>query len=189
MNRDANPSPELTDRQLYILSVLIQAYTDHPEPVSSKQLVDDYKLNVSSATVRNELALLEQLGMVRAPHTSAGRIPTEEGYRYFVRHLVTDNNLALPEQRIIRAEFDKIPRDLKQWVNTAAQVLASRTRTAALVTEPRSREATFKHMQLITTQGHLVLMVLVLEGGDVLQQMLTLAEVASQEQLSSIAAM
>jgi heat-inducible transcriptional repressor len=189
MTRDASIHPELTDRQLYILSALIRAYTDHPEPVSSKQLVEEYEVNVSSATVRNELAVLEQLGMVRAPHTSAGRIPTEEGYRYFVGHLIHEKALSEAEQRTIRAEFEKIPRQMKQWIQTAALVLASQTQTAALVTEPRALATTFKHMELISTQGHLVLMVLVLEGGDVLQQMLTLTTITSQDQLTQVTAM
>lgn len=189
MTTDASIYPELTDRQLYILSALIRAYTEHPEPVSSKQLVEEYDLNVSSATVRNELAILEQLGMVRSPHTSAGRVPTEEGYRYFVGHLIHEKALTEAEQRSIRAEFDKIPRQMKQWIRTAAAVLAAHTQTAALVAEPHARAATFKHMELISTQGHLVLMVLVLEGGDVLQHMLTLTTITGQEQLTQITAM
>ena len=88
MNRDASSNPELTERQLQILSALIRSHIHEPEPVSSKQLVEDADLGVSSATVRNELAVLEQLEMIRAPHTSAGRIPTEKGYSYFVKHLL-----------------------------------------------------------------------------------------------------
>lgn len=189
MSTDATPIPELTERQLYILSVLIRAYTQHPEPVSSKQLVEEYDLNVSSATVRNELAILEQLGMVRSPHTSAGRIPTEEGYRYFVQHLLTDQELPAVDQKSIQEEFKNAAQDIRKWVNTAATVLARHTNAAAMVTEPRSRTAHFKHLQLISTYGHLVLMVLVLEGGDLLQQLLTLTEIVDQERLTQVAAM
>lgn len=176
--------PELTERQLHILAALIQAYTQVPEPVSSKQLADDYDLGVSSATVRNELGILEQLGMVRSPHTSAGRVPTEEGYRYFVRHNLATQSLSLPEQHSIKAEFEVGAQDVQNLIRTAAGILARSTSSAAIVTEPRARVARFRHAQLIHTYGQAVLMVLVLEGGDLLQQLLTLAEPVDQERLT-----
>lgn len=180
--------PELTERQLEILAAVIKAYTHIPEPVSSKQIAESTDLGVSPATIRNDLVTLEQLGFVRAPHTSAGRVPTEEGYRYFVRYLGSEKRLAPTEMRNIRAAFASSEQDLKRWIRTAAGILARHTDTAALVTEPRSKARTLKHVQLISTHGHLVLMVLVLEGGDVVQQMLTLKEIVSQERLSNVAA-
>lgn len=190
MTKDAQDHAKLTERQLHILTALIRTYTQRPEPISSKQLVDENEtLGVSSATVRNELAVLEQLGMIRAPHTSAGRIPTEEGYRYFVqRMLQEDKTLSLGEQKSLRLEFEQATRDIQSWLHTAAGILAKRTQAAALVTEPRSRMPLFKHLQLINTHGHLVLMVLVLEGGEITQQMLALAEEVSQEDLTRLAA-
>jgi heat-inducible transcriptional repressor len=189
MNQDAPSQPKLTERQLRILSALILAYTNQPEPVSSKQLSEDNALNVSSATIRNELAVLEQLGMLRSPHTSAGRVPTEQGYRYFVQHLLTAQELSIPEQQKIRAEFDLAARDMQKWVRMAAGILARRTNATALVTEPRSRAATFKNLQLISLHEKLALLVIVLDGGDLTQQMLTLEEDTDQERLSQVAAM
>lgn len=188
MNTDAKPLPELTERQLHILGALIRAYIQRPEPVSSKQLVEDNDLSVSSATVRNELGVLEQLGMLRSPHTSAGRIPTEEGYRYYVQRLLTRQELSPLDQLNIQAEFEQSARDIQKWIRTAASVLARSTHAAALVTEPRSRAVIFKHMQLIGMHGRLVLLVLVLEGGELSQQMLTLTEEVPQERLSQVAA-
>ncbi len=184
MNPDDNRIPELTERQIRILSTLIQAYTQSPEPVSSKQLADDYGLEVSSATIRNELGVLEQLGLVRSPHTSAGRVPTEEGYRYFVKHNLNTQALPVPEQQSIKAEFESTGQDVQNLVKTAANILARRTASAAIVTEPRALITRFRHVQLIHTYGQAVLMVLVLEGGDLLQQMLTLAEPVDQERLT-----
>ena len=189
MNKDANPMPELTERQLYILAALIRTYIQQPEPVSSKQLVDEQGLNVSSATVRNELAMLEQLGMIRSPHTSAGRVPTEDGYRYFVQNLLTEHDLSITERQRIKYEFREAAQDIQKWLRTAANVLARRTSAAALVTEPRSRSVSFKHLQLIGMHGNVVLLVMVLEGGELTQQMLTLREVVDQERLSQVAAM
>lgn len=189
MNKDDTRMPELTERQIHILAALIQAYTHQPEPVSSKQLAESYDLGVSSATVRNEMVVLEQLGLVRAPHTSAGRVPTEEGYRYFVKHNLTNQALSVLEQRSIKAEFEGVPGDVQNMVRMAASVLARRTDAAAIVTEPRARITRFRHVQLIHTYGQAVLMVLVLEGGDLLQQMLTLSEAVDQERLSHVAIM
>lgn len=189
MTTDARSSPKLTSRQLQLLSSLIRIYIRLHEPISSKQLAEESDVSVSSATIRNELSVLEQLGMIRAPHTSAGRIPTEDGYRYFVQHLLIEKELAPPEQERIRAEFQNAARDIQKWLQTAASVLARRTNAAALVTEPRSNSVLFKHAQLIGMHGNLVLLVLVLEGGELSQQMLTLQEEASQERLSSVANM
>lgn len=191
MNKDAGHHPELTERQLAILSALVRAYTQRPEPVSSKQIVEEYGLNVSSATVRNELVILEQLGMIKAPHTSAGRIPTEEGYRYFVQSILQQSGVGddAPEETSIRAELDYTMQDVQKLARTAANVLARSTNAAALVTEPRSLASRFRHVQLISTYGHLVLMVLVLDGGDVLQQMLTLNGTVDQERLTQISNM
>jgi heat-inducible transcriptional repressor len=189
MNIDDHHIPELTERQLHILSALIKAYTDKPEPVSSKQLVDEYELNVSSATVRNELSVLEQLGLIRAPHTSSGRVPTEEGYRYFVRHNLTFSGLTRPEMNSIRTELKTASQDVQNLMRTAASILARQTEGAAIVTEPRGKTMRFRHLQLIHTYGQAVLMVMVLEGGDIMQQMLTLAEPVQQEHLTRVALM
>src|SRR5690349_1185407 len=98
MNTDNAQLPELTRRQEEILSQIIRAYTQNPEPVSSKLLVESYNLTVSSATIRNEMAALEELGYITAPHTSAGRVPTENGYRYFVKRLINVSDLSNSEQ-------------------------------------------------------------------------------------------
>jgi heat-inducible transcriptional repressor len=188
MTTDATALPNLTERQLGILTAVIQFYTEHAEPVASKQLSEKTDLSVSSATIRNDLAVLEQLGLIRAPHTSAGRVPTEEGYRYFVNHLLKEASLPNTEQQQIRHEFDQATQDVQKWLRTAASVLARQTQTAALVTEPRYASVKFKHVQLIATHGHLVLMILVLEGGNVIQQMLTLQETPDQERLTQVSA-
>lgn len=179
---------DLTKRQEYILSLIIREYVRAANPVGSKTLVERYNLDVSSATVRNDMAALEDAGMIESPHTSAGRIPTEKGYRYFVHRLLGDTDLAPAEVRMIRHQFHQISFDLEQWMRLAASVLANTTRTASLVASPRVQEAAFKHIELIQTQGRMVLLVVVLEGGAVRQQMLCLAEPVSQEVLSSLAA-
>lgn len=179
--------PQLTRRQEDILSLIVRAYNDNPEPVSSKQIVEISDLNISSATVRNEMARLEEMGYVIAPHTSAGRIPTALGYRYVVRELMDSNSLAPSDHHYIERKFNELPVVLEQWMRQAATVLSRTAHTASLVTPPLATTSKFKHLELISIQGRLALMVLVLDGGSVHQRMLTLAEPVTQATLSETA--
>jgi heat-inducible transcriptional repressor len=133
------------------------------------------------------MAQLSEVGVLRQPHTSAGRVPTEEGYRYFVRRLLGEDDLSTDEKRMISHQFHQAPADVDEWVRLAASILAQTSRVASVVTTPHPERATFKHLELINTSGHQVLLVLVLQGGDVRQQMLTLNEVVDQENLSQMA--
>lgn len=174
----------LSKRQEYILGLLVRTYIEDGQSVGSKTLVTRYSLNVSSATVRNELASLDALGFLIQPHTSAGRVPTESGYRYFVQKLLGEYELPPREQQMIQHQFHQARLDLDQWMRLATAVLARTSAGASFITAPRPRYSRFKHVQLISTQGRLVLMVLVLYGGEVKQQMLTLAEALPQARLS-----
>jgi len=179
--------PQLSERQETILGLIIRDYIDGATPISSKALLERYNLGVSSATIRNEMVTLTEIGFLRQPHTSAGREPTEAGYRYFVQRIVGENELPLSEQRTISHQFYQARRDVDQWMRLAASVLAQHARGASLVTSPLQQMARFKHLELISTLGRTVLMVLVLSGGEVRQQMLTLAEPVSQDGLSDAA--
>jgi heat-inducible transcriptional repressor len=178
---------QLTRRQETILALIIHEYIETAEPVGSKVLVERYSLGISSATARNEMAALTETGLLRQPHTSAGRVPTEEGYRYFVRRLLGETDLPEAEKRLISHQFHQVRPDVEQWVRLAASVLAHHSRSASLVTAPRSPRALFKHLELISTQGRQVLLVLVLQGGEVRQQMLTLASNVPELQLAETA--
>ncbi len=179
--------PELTRRQEEILSLIVRAYTQQPEPVSSKHLVEKFGLNYSTATVRNEMATLEELDYIAQPHTSAGRIPTQNGYRYFVRRLIHTSDMTLVEQSHISERMQSTPLATEQWMRLAATILSRTAQTAALVTPPSAETSRFKHLELIAIQGRLVLMVLVLQEGTLHQQMITLAEPLLQLRLSDMA--
>ncbi|HEC33194.1 MAG TPA: heat-inducible transcription repressor HrcA [Chloroflexi bacterium] len=178
---------ELTPRQQTILGLVVQQFVETATPVGSRALVERYGLNVSPATVRNEMALLEELGYLTHPHTSAGRVPTDEGYRYFVERLLQETDLPLAEQRMIAHQFQQIRQDIEEWMPLAVSVLARTTHSAAVVTAPRVAHARYRHLQLISTQGRLALLILVLQGGLVKQQMLTLPEPLPQQALSEVA--
>lgn len=184
---DTGTLPALTRRQEEILSCIIRAYTDQPEPVSSKHLVETFNLTFSSATIRSEMAALEELGYIAAPHTSAGRIPTEDGYRYFVKRLIPGGDLAAHEQARIQRKLTSTPLASDQWMGVVANVLSRAASAAALVTPPVASTNRLKHLELIAVQGRLVLLILVFDGGGVHQQMLTLADSLPQALLSETA--
>lgn len=178
---------ELTERQKLILALVIREYIETAQPVGSESLQKKYRLDASPATIRNEMAVLTEAGFLRQPHTSAGRVPTEDGYRYFVRQLMGHIELPMDTRRTITHQFYQVGHDPDRWMRLAASVLAHQSKAASLVTAPHVEQARFKHLELISTRGRQVLMVLVLSGGDVRQQMLTLAEPVTQEQLSAAA--
>jgi heat-inducible transcriptional repressor len=178
----------ITPRQKLVLALVIRHYIETADPVGSKVLVDQYNLGFSSATVRNELAQLTELGYLRQPHVSAGRVPTESGYRYFVGELIGHSELPVDARRTISHQFYQARHDLDDWMRLAASVLAQHSQSASLVTAPHSSQTQFKHLELISTLGRQVLMVVVLAGGEVRQQMLVLAEPVQQERLSQVAA-
>ena len=179
--------PNLTERQKQILALVIRDYIETAQPVGSQRLVEVYDLTVSSATVRNEMVALTEMGYLRQPHTSAGRVPSEEGYRYFVGQLMGNTDLPVPTKRMIVHQFYQAGTDIERWMRLAASVLAHQSQGASVVTAPHSDSPVFKHIELINTRGRQVLMVLVMANGEIRQQMLALAEPVTQEQLSVVA--
>jgi heat-inducible transcriptional repressor len=179
--------PELTERQRTILVLLIRDYIETAQPVGSKRLVERFHLDLSPATVRNEMSALTEMGYLRQPHTSAGRVPAEEGYRVFVGQMIQKAELPASVQNTISHQFFQARPDIEQWMTLAASVLAHQSQGVSLVTAPHAETIRFKHIELISTQGRQVLMVMVMEGGEVNQQILTLAEPVTQTQLSRAA--
>jgi len=184
---NVNKMTDLSDRQRFLLSLVIHEYIRSANPVGSKHMVDQYQLDMSSATVRNELAVLTEMGYLRQPHLSAGRVPTEDGYRLFVGNIVQETELPDSTRRTISHQFYQMRQDVEGWTKLAASVLAHQSRAASLVTAPHPDQSRFKHLELISARGSQVLMVLVLMGGEILQRFITLPEPVLQEHLSSTA--
>jgi len=179
--------PELSDRQRTLLLLIIRDYIDTAQPIGSKRLADHYHLNLSPATIRNEMAALTEMGYLRQPHTSAGRVPTEDGYRYFVSQMMYQAELPESVQRTISHQFHQSGSDVEQWMTLAASILAHQSQGISVITAPHTEQVKFKHLELISTQGRQILMILVFVGGEVTQQILTLAEPVPQERLSQTA--
>lgn len=178
----------LSERQKLVLALLVRDYVETAEPISSGRLVSNFHLDVSSATVRNEMAVLEQRGFLFQPYTSAGRIPTKEGYRYYVQQLMGENQLPAHIQEMIRHQFYQARHDVDDWLSLSASVLAQHSQGAAIVTPLHTEKARFKHISLLSTRGRQVLVVIILNSGEVHQQTLVLDETLIQDQLTLIAA-
>lgn len=180
---------KITERQRAILSIIVEQYVATARPVASEQIVQNFGLNVSSATVRNDMADLERAGLIVQPHTSAGRVPSDKGYRYFVANLMHPAGLSADEQRTIRHQFHQVEMDAEEWVRLAASVLARTVHSAAVATAPRSAAVHLKHFELLAISDSRMLMVLVGNDGSVTQHMLTVPEEGPIEQtdLSSLA--
>ena len=175
------------ERARHLLRVLVNRYIREGHPVGSRTLSRESGLEVSPATIRNIMADLEDMGFISAPHTSAGRVPTENGFRYFVRRLMKRGALTPVEETRITESMRTPPAATEQWMRLAATLLARTAQSAALVTAPISEASRFKHLELISIQGRLVLMVLVLHSGNVHQQMLNLVESPGQAALAEAA--
>lgn len=176
----------LSERRRYILGIVIQEYVQNAQPVGSNSIAQNYDLGVSSATIRNDLALLEQEGLLTHPHTSAGRIPTDEGYRYFVQHILSDAELPSEERSEIRVQFRNVRQEMDQWLRLSTAILARASQSAAIATAPRAVKHHYKHLELVAIHDTKVLLVLVLQDGTVKQQMLDLDQPMEQPDLSRI---
>jgi heat-inducible transcriptional repressor len=177
---------ELSERQQAILKLVVTEYISSAIPVASQGLLQSHKLGVSSATVRNDMSYLEELGYISHPHTSAGRVPTDKGYRYFVEWLMDDVSLPVQEQEKIRAQFQTVETDITEWTQAAASALAGLVHTASVVTLPAAPQCRLKHINLVSVQDSVVLLVVVLAEGAVRQQMLTMPQPVTEVETDAI---
>lgn len=177
----------LSDRRGRILALIVDDYVDSAQPVGSQSLVARHALGLSSATVRNEMAALEDEGLITHPHTSAGRIPSNRGYRYYVSSLMPERDLTTQEQLTILHQFHQSARQLEEWVGLAASVLANSVHNMALITQPRTVEVRLKQLQLVELTDNRALLVVVTADASVHQQTLELPVAMSQEALTRLA--
>src|SRR6188508_1478518 len=166
------PAVDLTDRQRSVLRAVVEDYVLTAVPVGSKALVTRYGLDVSPATVRNAMAELEALGLLTHPHTSAGRVPSDLGYRLYVESLMREAELDRTDQLMIRHQFSQVQLTSNEWLRLAASILAGSTRSASVVTPARARRARFGHLQLVALADGTRMLVLVLGDGNVVQRRL-----------------
>ena len=164
---DLNQPPDepLARRRMSILGTVVYEYIATGEPVGSATLTQKYNLGVSPATVRAEMATLEDEGYLDQPHTSAGRVPSDRGYRYYVDHLMLPESLSADERARIRAEIRQVSRQLDTAVDKASHVLSNLTKSIAFAIAPRLQSQVLSHVQLIWVASHSIHIVLVTDLG------------------------
>ncbi|MFF2845801.1 heat-inducible transcriptional repressor HrcA [Streptomyces sp. NPDC058001] len=160
----------LSERRLEVLRAIVQDYVGTEEPVGSKALTERHSLGVSPATVRNDMAALEDEGYIAQPHTSAGRIPTDKGYRLFVDKLAGVKPMTAPERRAIQNFLDGAV-DLDDVVGRTVRLLAQLTRQVAVVQYPSLTRSTVRHVELLSLAPARVMLVLITDTGRVEQRM------------------
>src|SRR5450432_2535104 len=157
------------ERRMAVLRAIVQDYVQTSEPVGSKALLERHQLGVSAATVRNDMALLEDEGLISAPHTSAGRVPTDAGYRLFVDRLSELKPMSGPE-RIAISAFLEGAVDLDDVVDRTVRLLASLTHQVAVMQYPSLTRSSVRHIELVPIGGQRLLLVLIASTGRVEQR-------------------
>lgn len=174
----------LTDRRRDILRLIVEDYITSAMPISSEAIAHKMAIPVSSATVRNEMSALEDEGYLAQPHTSAGRVPSDRGYRFFVEFLMGDQQLSADEQRMIDHQFYQVQLDTDQWVRLAAAVLARAAMNAAVITVPKLLDIKLRQVQLVQVQPRLTLLVMVFDRGLLRQRFITCDDELGQDELN-----
>jgi heat-inducible transcriptional repressor len=176
----------MENRKQAILRAVVQEFTTSAVPVGSQALQSRYFVNLSSATIRSELAELADLGYLTQPHTSAGRVPTDSGYRYFVDFLMDLEKI--PEQvgSFIDNELRQAPADVQGMVEKVAMTVAAVTQNASVASAPQGSQARIKHVDLVSLEPAEVLLILLLEGNLLRQQVVTVTQEATQAQLTKL---
>ncbi len=177
----------LDDRKLDVLRAIVEDYVATHEPVGSKALAERHQLGVSPATIRNDMATLEDEGYISQPHTSAGRVPTDKGYRLFVDRLSTVKPLSAAERRAIHTFLDGVV-DLDDVVTRTVRLLAQLTRQVAVVQYPSLTRSTVRHVELVPLSPARILLVLITDAGRVEQRVVELPTEADDQLVGDLRA-
>lgn len=170
-------------RKLEVLRAIVEDYVHFREPVGSKALVERHRLSVSSATIRNDMAALEDEGLIVAPHTSAGRVPTDKGYRVFVDHLAAVRPLSAPEKQAIQMLLDGAE-DLDDVLERTVRLLSQLTNQVAVVQYPQLGRARVRHVEAVAMAPRQVLLVLIADTGTVEQRVHSVSEDVDHDRLA-----
>jgi heat-inducible transcriptional repressor len=173
------------DRRLDVLRAIVEDYVATQEPVGSRALLERHQLGVSPATIRNDMAVLEDEGYIAQPHTSAGRIPTDKGYRMFVDRLATVKALTAAERRAIET-FLTGAIDVEDTVQRTVRVLAQLTNQVAIVQYPSLTRSTVRHIEIVPLENARVLLVVITSSGRVEQRIVELVETPSEELITQL---
>lgn len=161
---------DVSERGLEVLRVIVSDYVENREPVGSKSIVERHRFNVSAATIRNDMAQLEEAELIAAPHTSSGRIPTDKGYRFFVDRLADFKPLTLAQRRAIEAFLEPGRGDYDQTLATAVRTLAHLTQSVAVLQVPSLAQARIRHVEIVKLSERRLMTVVITDAGRVEQR-------------------
>ena len=178
----------MEDRKQAILRAVVHEFTTSALPVGSQALQSRYFVNLSSATIRSELADLVDLGYLTQPHTSAGRVPTDSGYRYFVDFLMDMEPIPGRVSAFIQDEMRSAPADVQGMVEKIAMTVAAVTQNASVASAPEGSQGRIKHLDLVSLELTEVLLILLLEGNLLRQQVVNVTQPTTQADLTKLAA-
>lgn len=164
----------LDDRKKKVLQAIIEDYVATAEPVGSRTIARKYDLGVSPATIRNEMSDLEEMGFLEQPHTSAGRIPSDRGYRYYVDCLMQSKEIDRTDEEIIKRTFQRKVREIDTLVKETARILSDTTHLTAVISGPQIQKANFRELRLVPLGGDKAVLVYITDSGFIENQVLEL---------------
>jgi len=176
----------LSPRNKRILQIIVEQYTATAEPVGSKKIAKIYNLNLSPATIRNAMSELEEMGYLNQPYTSAGRVPTDKGFRLYVDNLLEIRGLSYAEKETIKTQYQQEQLDINEVMRNTSRILSFLSQYTGLVMVPRLTDTVFKDIHFIKLKEHLILAVFVSKSGLVQNKIIEFQEIVTQEELDKI---
>lgn len=179
----------LTSRKAQILKALVAEYIIHAEPVGSRTITRRYNINLSPATVRNEMSDLEELGYLVQPHTSAGRVPTQRGYRFYVDHLMDDDQLTPEIKEMVRKKYKyERMREIQDLISQTCRLLSELTNYTSIVLGPRLRKSAFRKLQILPLDERCGLLVVMTDTGFIKNKVIELPRYLPERELTKLVA-
>ena len=179
----------LDDRKKKILQAIVEEYIGSAEPVSSKTLVDDYDLNFSSATIRNEMAELEKIGYLDKPHTSSGRVPSAEGYRYYVNELISNNNISLKEIKYIKAQLETKINQIEDLTKITTSTISEITHYTSVGIAPRMENQEIKEIKFVLLGNNVLMAIIYTMQGLIKETIIRFDEEINEKQVELLTSM
>ena len=173
----------ITERQAKVIQAIVNQYVLSGEPVASQNLVEKYQFNFSPATVRKEMSVLEQIGLLISPHTSSGRIPTDNAFKYYISELVHLYEITLAEKSKLEEFYKGIKLQLEQLLEETSKLLANLSDSVGIALAPISQESIIKRIELVLIQDDFVLLVMVSQSNSIFQKKIQLEKPITQDEL------
>lgn len=176
----------LEERKKKVLKAIVEEYINTAEPVSSNSIVNNYDLNYSSATIRNEMADLEKIGLLEKTHTSSGRVPSEKGYRYYVDELIKDDNISLEEVKYISDKLETRVNEIEELTKIAANTISEVTHYTAVSIGPKTNKQIIDNIKFVLLNSRMMLAIILTDAGLVKETIIKFDEDVNEKQVETM---